>query len=95
MSLSTTDYEVQIIHQIRSAKSIEEVSVIIDSSYRRIKEESKDESSIIAFANEMQLVLSGINPIYVVDATEWSLIQEARVLYFRLTKSMLAASLFY
>lgn len=94
MSLSTTDYEVQIIHQIRSAKSIEEVSVIIDSSYRRIKEESKDESSIIAFANEMQLVLSGINP-YVVDATEWSLIQEARVLYFRLTKSMLAASLFY
>jgi hypothetical protein len=87
MSSILVEYENRLINKIRSAKSTEEVFSIIDLSYVQLMKMTTDNISMQTFVSDMQIALSEINPMFVADATEWSIIQEAKVRYYRISKA--------
>jgi hypothetical protein len=74
--------ETTLLAQIRRVRSENELSHLIENSYKQVAGYS-GESQWNLFSSSLIRQINSINPLYIEDPAEWDILRRARVLIYR------------
>jgi len=74
--------ETTLLAQIRRVRSENELSHLIENSYKQVAGNS-GESQWNLFSSSLIRQINSINPMYIEDPAEWDILRKARVLIYR------------
>jgi hypothetical protein len=89
MNSSVVISEDSLIHQLRSAHSEKELANILEATYQNVSTVS-DESGWEKLSKSLVKQLNSINPLYIDDPKEWTMIKLARVFIYRISTHQMA-----
>ena len=88
MSLTLIEYRIELIYNIRFARSEEEVGRFIAAAMKGLKEHKVNGHLIVRFVEKVSHDLSGFHPMNQ-DVQQWTNIETARIQFNQLKQAIL------